>query len=143
MGLFDHDHGLFNILIDLEPYCTKGIPLKLFKTYLPERIQYTAINNEILESLNDSATMSKGGSENPGFRYWLVSFNNIAINLSQYFTNDLNTSILYSCQHAWGTLQLGWQNNLWIAKIAVGLFPLMHATLMSRSNLANSNMCMI
>ena len=69
MGLFDHDHGLFNILIDLEPYCTKGIPLKLFKTYLPERIQYTAINNEILESLNDSATMSKGGSENPGFRY--------------------------------------------------------------------------
>ena len=60
MGLFDHDHCLFNILIDLEPYCTKGIPLKLFKTYLPERIQYTAINNDILESLNDSATCPKG-----------------------------------------------------------------------------------
>lgn len=51
MGLFDHDHCLFNILIDLEPYCTKGIPLKLFKTYLPERIQYTAINNDISEAL--------------------------------------------------------------------------------------------
>ena len=39
--------------------------------------------------------MSKGGTENPGFCYWLVSFNNIAINLSQYFTNNLNASILF------------------------------------------------
>ena len=31
--------------------------------------------------------------------------------------------------------------NMWIAMIAVGFFPLMHAALMSRSNLANSNMC--
>ena len=50
--------------------------------------------------------MSKGGTENPGLCYRLVSFNNIAINLSQDFINNLNTSILYSCQHAWGTLQL-------------------------------------
>ena len=50
--------------------------------------------------------MSKGGTQNPGFCYWLVSFNNIAINLSQYFTNKLNTSILYPCQHTWETLQL-------------------------------------
>ena len=51
--------------------------------------------------------MSKGGIENPSFCYRPVSFNNIAINLSQYFTNNLNTSTLYSCQHAKGTLQLG------------------------------------
>ena len=50
--------------------------------------------------------MSKEGTENPGFGYWLASFNNITINLSQYFTNNLNTSILYSCQHAWETSQL-------------------------------------
>ena len=51
--------------------------------------------------------MSKGGTENPGFHYWLVSFNNIAINWSQCFTNNLTTSIVYSCQCAWVTLQLG------------------------------------
>ena len=51
--------------------------------------------------------MSEGDTENLGFSYWLVSFNNIAINLSQYFTTNLSTCILYSCQHAWETLQLG------------------------------------
>ena len=53
----------------------------------------------------------KRGTENSGFCYWFVSFNNIAINLSQYFTSNLNTlntsNLLYSCQHARGTLQLG------------------------------------
>ena len=48
--------------------------------------------------------MSKGGTENPGFCYWFVSFNNIAINLSQYFTNSLNTNTLYSCQSCIGNI---------------------------------------
>ena len=47
--------------------------------------------------------ISKGDTENPGFCYRSVSFSNIAINLSQYITNNLNTNTLYSCQHAWGT----------------------------------------
>ena len=50
--------------------------------------------------------LSKGGTDTPDFCYWLVSLKNIAINLSQYFTNNLNTSISYSCQHTWGTSQL-------------------------------------
>ena len=64
------------------------------------------------------------------------------MNLSQYFTNNLNTSILYSYQYAWGTLQLG-QKNMWNAKVAVSFFPLIHGALKSRSNVANSNMCKI
>ena len=51
--------------------------------------------------------MSNKGTENPGFCYWVLSFNNIAIMLRQYFTNNLNINASYSCQHAWGTLQLG------------------------------------
>ena len=50
--------------------------------------------------------MSKRDTENPGFCYWLVPFNNITINWSQYFKNSWNTSILYYCLHAWGTIQL-------------------------------------
>ena len=78
--------------------------------------------------------MSKRDTENPGFYYWLVFFNNIAINLSQYFTNNINPSIVYSCQQAWGTLQWGYQNNIWISMIALGFFHLKHDALMSRSN---------
>ena len=33
--------------------------------------------------------------------------------------------------------------NMWITKIAVSFSPLMHASLISRSNVASSNMCMI
>ena len=50
--------------------------------------------------------MSKRGTENQDFCYRLASFNNIAINLSQYFKNNLNAIILYSCQQAWEILQL-------------------------------------
>ena len=61
----------------------------------------------MLASITDNVPyVQRGGTENPGFCYGLVFFNNIAINLSQYFTNNLNTGILYSCQHAWGTLLL-------------------------------------
>ena len=52
----------------------------------------------------------------------LVSFNNIAINVSQYSKNDLNTSILYSCQHAWGTLQISLAKHM-DATTDVGFFP--------------------
>ena len=52
----------------------------------------------------------------------LVSFNNIAINVSQYSKNDLNTSILYSCQHAWGTLQISLAKHMDVTT-DVGFFP--------------------
>ena len=41
------------------------------------------------------------------FFFFFLSFNNIAINISQCFTNDKNTTILYSCHHACRTSQLG------------------------------------
>ena len=39
------------------------------------------VDLKILEFHCDNATyVQRGGTENPGFRYWLVSFNNITIN---------------------------------------------------------------
>ena len=43
------DHDI--LLAKLEHYGIRGVSLKLFKTYLTERIQYTAINNDISEAL--------------------------------------------------------------------------------------------
>ena len=43
------DHDI--LLAKLEHYGIRGIPLKLFKTYLAERTQHTAINNDISETL--------------------------------------------------------------------------------------------
>ena len=43
MVLVDHDI----LLAKLEHYGIRGIPLKLFKTYLTERTQYTAVNKTL------------------------------------------------------------------------------------------------
>ena len=40
------------VFVKLEHWGIRGIPLKLFKTYLTERTQYTARNNDISETLS-------------------------------------------------------------------------------------------
>ena len=53
----DHDDILH---CELEHYGIRGKPLKLFKTYLTERIQHTAINNDISETLPTNIGVPQG-----------------------------------------------------------------------------------
>ena len=84
------------LLGKLEHYGIRGIPLKLFKTYLAERTQHTAINNDISETLPINIGVPQGSVLGP--LLFLIYINNLH-NIVTYsdihhFADD--TNLLYA-----------------------------------------------
>ena len=71
---------------------TMEIPLKLFKTYLTERTQHTAINNNISETLPTNIAVTQGSELGP--LLFLIYINNlhnvITYSDMHHFADDTN-----------------------------------------------------
>ena len=88
------DHDI--LLAELEHYGIRGIPLKLFKTYLTERTQHTAIKNDISETLPINISVPEGSVLGPLlFLIYINDLHNIVTYSDiHHFTDD--TNLLYA-----------------------------------------------
>ena len=88
------DHDI--LLAKLEHYGIRGIPLKLFKTYLTERTQHTTINNDISETLPINIGVPQGSVLGPlPFLIYINDFHNIVTYSDiHHFADD--TNLLYA-----------------------------------------------
>ena len=88
------DHDI--LLAKLQHYGIRGIPLKLFKTYLTERTQHTAIKNDISETLPINISVPEGSVLGPLlFLIYINDLHNIVTYSDiHHFTDD--TNLLYA-----------------------------------------------
>ena len=80
----------------LKHYGIRGMPLKLFKTYLTGRTQHTAINNELSETFPISIGVAQGSGLEPLLFVICIKYLHNIVKYSDihHFTDD--TNLLYA-----------------------------------------------